>query len=175
MNNIRPIWTPQDAVDTAQQFHLELHNAERGEWTSTNVELQRQSSTRLGNGLIFRRSRFRRAKIMDGLAVALFMVFMLVFGALMAIGYAPHAKASPATESYADIYGGVVCNVLDEYPTVAGVLGVGQGISEESGFTLEQAGEVIAYSVFTYCPWHKPLLNRFIATYSSSETAGQIA
>ena len=30
MNNIRPIWTPQDSIDTAHQFHMELHNAERG-------------------------------------------------------------------------------------------------------------------------------------------------
>lgn len=143
----------RDAVDTAQQFHLELDNDSR----------------------LFTRSRYRKAKRMDNLAVALLMLFMAAFGALMALGYAPHAKASPSTEAYADIYGPTVCSVLSEYPTVAGVMGVGQGISEESGFTPEQAGEVIAYSVFTYCPWHKPLLNRFIATYSSSETAGQIA
>lgn len=144
---LRPV---RDAVDTASEFHLEVDN-ERSHW-------------------LFSKSRERRARRMDALAVALLMVFMAAFGVIVMLLSAPQAKASPATEAYADIYGPVVCQVLNEHATVYGVLGVGQGISEESGFTPEQAGEVIGYSVATYCPQHMGLLKRFVAVFSSAET-----
>lgn len=116
----------------------------------------------------------RKARALDALALALVGILVALAG-LLGLMLAPMAKASPATEAYADLYGTIVCSVLDEHPTIAGVIGVGQGISEESGFTLEQSGEVIGYSVVSYCPWHKPLMNRFITAFSSSESAGQIA
>lgn len=30
MDNVYPIWTPRDAIDTANDFHAELDRAERG-------------------------------------------------------------------------------------------------------------------------------------------------
>lgn len=150
------IWSPQDSVDTAQEFHLELANAERG-------VPERKSR-------LFSVSRERKARRMDALAVALLLIVMAAFGCIVMLLSTPQAKADPATEAYADIYGPVVCQVLNEHATVYGVLGVGQGISEESGFTPEQAGEVIGYSVATYCPQHMGLLKRFVAVFSSAET-----
>lgn len=96
MTNIRPIWTPRDAVDTAHQFHMELHNAERGHRYCVRCD-KSQLVVRIDadgvcryckrrvrvSSMLFSRSRFRRAKAMDALAVALFMAFMAVFGALM--------------------------------------------------------------------------------------------
>lgn len=51
----------RDAVDTAQQFHRELDN----------------------HSWLFTVSRERRARVMDNLAVAMFMVFMAAFGCIV--------------------------------------------------------------------------------------------
>lgn len=140
MNNIRPILTPQDSIDTAHQFHMELHNAERGvasdvdcphdeyvgdegpirdlgrfpvRWRCTNcghirIEGERgyrhcvrcdksQLVVRIDDdgvcryckrrvrvsSMLFSRSRHRKAKAMDALAVAFLLTFMAAFGALM--------------------------------------------------------------------------------------------
>lgn len=96
-----PIWTPRDAVDTARLFHLELDNAERGHRYCVRCD-ESQLVVRIDadgvcryckrrvrvSSMLFSRSRFRRAKAMDALAVALFMAFMAVFGALMFLAYA---------------------------------------------------------------------------------------
>ena len=66
----------------------------------------------------------------------------------------------PAVTAYAAHYGGAVCQTLDEYPTDAGILGVGQGIMEH-GFTAFQAGEVIYLSVDDICPRHMALVRSF--------------
>lgn len=87
MTNIRPIWTPRDAVDTAHQFHMELHNAERG-------VPERKSR-------LFSVSRERKARRMDALAVTLLVVTLTILGWLFATVYAPAAKADDWTVVYA--------------------------------------------------------------------------
>lgn len=89
-----PIWTPQDSVDTAHQFHMELHNAERG-------VSQSQSQPGFGNRLMFSRSRERRARRMDALAVALLMIVMAAFGVIVMLLSTPQAKADPDSMVYA--------------------------------------------------------------------------
>lgn len=78
--------------------------------------------------------------------------------------FAPTATAEPdgAVRAYVSEYGPAVCSVLDESPIVESVLGVGMAIAED-GLTDYQAGQVIAMSVATLCPWHTGLLRRFIA------------
>ncbi len=78
------------------------------------------------------------------------------------ISFAPPAKAD-AAYSYAAHYGAAVCNTLDEYPTVDGVLGVGYAIVED-GLTAYDAGRAIFYSVADVCPRHLGLLRAFAAT-----------
>ena len=67
--NVTPIWTPQDSVDTARQFHLELANAERGRperwWLTAGRE--------------------RRARIYDFLAVTLLLATMALLGFAVAL------------------------------------------------------------------------------------------
>ena len=80
-----PIWTSQDAVDTAQAFHMEVHNAERGEsaLSCDSKANERQRQHGFGNRLLFSTSRHRKARIYDGLAVTLLMVVMVLFGVVV--------------------------------------------------------------------------------------------
>jgi len=64
--------------------------------------------------------------------------------------------------AYASVFGGVVCSTLDDYPSKAGVLGVGNAIIED-GLTAYQAGQVIALSVMDICPRHSDLMDDFTA------------
>lgn len=161
--SVRPIWTPADSVDTAQSFAAELANDERGrpdkpKWTAK----------------LFGRSRFRRAAILDGLAVGLLMTIM---GALGVVLFAASAKADPNVSDdvidYAVRYGaGAVCPVLSEHHTVNGVMGVLLAIRDD-GFSDYETGQIVGLSVAEYCPENQPLLDRFIAVYGGD--SGQVA
>jgi hypothetical protein len=155
MNNIRPIWTPQDSIDTAQAFHLELHNAERG-------VPERKSR-------LFSVSRERKARRMDALAVALLVVTLTILGWLFATVYAPAAKADDWTVvyAYAATYGGAVCETLDSYPSFGGIYGIADSTADD-GLTYHQAGQVIAMSVMEICPRHTALITSFATSAAGS-------
>lgn len=164
MSNVIPIWTRRDAVDTAQQFHAELANAERGEGQSAS-EVDDRLTFRLSSKL-FGRSRFRRARVYDGLAVTAFLLFMMAFGAVV---WAASAKADPDSEAaaYAAEYGPAVCSVLDEYPSVSGMLGIMQSITKD-GLTEYQAGEVVGIAISDRCPEYGWLARAFVKRYGAS-------
>ena len=119
---LRQIWSPQDAVDTAHQFHLELHNAERGARYCVRCDKSQlvvkvdtdgvcRNCKRRGRveRLLFSRSRFRRAGIMDTLTVGLLVVMLAALGWLYAIAWAPSAKADvtdPQVIAFTAVYGG---------------------------------------------------------------------
>lgn len=151
MTNIRPIWTPQDSVDTAHQFHLELHNAERG-------VPERKSR-------LFSVSRERKARRMDALAVALLMIVMAAFGVIVMLLSTPSAKADPDSMvyAYAATFGSAVCETLDSYPSFGGIYGIADAITDD-GLTYYQAGQVIAVSVTEICPRHTALVKSFAAS-----------
>lgn len=147
---VRPIWTPQDAVDTAHQFHMELANAERG---------RPERASRL-----FSVSRERRARRMDALAVGLLLIVMAAFGCVVVL-LSPQAKADSdddwvAAYAYAATYGSAVCETLDSYPSHAGIYGIADAITDD-GLTYYQAGQVIAVSVTEICPRHTALVKSF--------------
>ena len=167
-NAVRPIWTPHDALLTAEQFHADIANTERGEL----VEPQRQSSTNLGNRLTFSRSRFRRAKIMDAIAVALLMALMAAIGCIVVLASAPTAKADSDSEAYAYAahYAGAVCAVLDDYPNVNGMLGIMAAITDD-GLSNYQAGQVVGISIAETCPRYGYLVDLFVSRYGGSSVA----
>jgi len=182
-----PIWTAQDAVGTAQAFAMELANAERGHRVCRICDRshlvvriaedgvcrncrKRQSRNAFGNRLLFSQSRHRKARAMDAFAVACLMLVLAALGCAVLILATPKAKADPdPTYAYAAVMGGIACDVLDEHPSIAGVLGVAQGIEQDAGFTAEQAGRVIGYAVADICPRHMPLIRRFVAIYAPQE------
>ena len=109
--NVRPIWTPQDAVDTAQQFHLELANAERGQSIQTAVRGVKPGSMRPASTAhdafsdsraevvaaprtaprlrLVTASRERRARLHDGLAVALLLILCAAIGCVVVLASVP--------------------------------------------------------------------------------------
>lgn len=74
------------------------------------------------------------------------------------------AKADVVTD-YVAANARIVCLVLDEYPTVEGIQGVGEAIVED-GLSPRAAGEVIARSVIALCPEHLPELHLFVARWN---------
>ena len=151
-----------DAADTARQFQfrIELDNAERGR--------EPKQSQRWLNS-----SRYRRAGILDAIAVLLLMALMAALGVIV---YAASAKADVdgAALAYAERYGGAVCSTLDSgYASFAGIIGIVQAI-EHDGLSAYQAGEVVSLSVINLCPQYDGLLARFINAYGPS-TTGQVA
>ena len=90
-----------------------------------------------------------------------------------AVTLAPTAAAdepSTVVVAYAATFGGVVCNVLDDYPTTSGVLGVAQAIQSD-GLSSYEAGQVIGLSVAEICPRHMGLILRFADSYGGRQVA----
>jgi hypothetical protein len=150
-DNVLPIWTPRDSVDTAKQFHLELDNAERGVEDFLPPVV-----------LFTARSRERKARLYDRMAVALLIMLCAALGVIVFTLAAPHAKADtdPVVVAYSAHYGGAVCSVLDEFPSENGILGIGKSIMDD-GLTGYQAGQVLYLSVSDICPRHMGLLRAF--------------
>lgn len=85
----------------------------------------------------------------------------------LALAAAPTATAeepTPAVVAYVAHYGGVACNVLDEFPSIPGMLGVMHGV-ETAGFSPREAGEVVGMSITEICPRHVRLMERFVDMY----------
>ena len=146
----------KDAVHTAQAFHAEIDNAERGQvdpkpprWTSK----------------LFGRSRFRRARIYDGLAVTLLIALMAALGTVV---YAASAKADtgddPESVAWAAHYAGAVCSTIADYPTTNGLLGI-MNTAEGEGLTAFQAGQAVGISIYSTCPRYGYLIDLFVAKY----------
>lgn len=108
--NVRPIWTPQDAVDTAHQFHLEIANAERGQSIQTAVRGVKPGYMRPASAAhdgapfyaeavaaprtvprlrLVTPSRERRARVYDGLAVALLLTLCAAIGCIVVLASVP--------------------------------------------------------------------------------------
>lgn len=109
-DNVRVIWTPADAVDTAQQFALELANAERGQAIQTAVRGVKPGSMRPASTAhdasrlsaevvaaprtaprlrLVTASRERKAKLYDGAAVALLLILCGMLGVVAVLSAVP--------------------------------------------------------------------------------------
>jgi len=84
-----------------------------------------------------------------------------------------HADTLTPTESaYVQAYGGDVCSSLDKYHTISGVVSVVKGVVN-SGFTAEQAVDVVNAAVATTCPRNWPLLQQ-TGSYFRGQKRGQL-
>lgn len=101
------------------------------------------------------------------------LVAVFMFPATAVMVQAGSAQATPV-ENYAADAGTVVCDVLDDYPTVDGVSGVVAGVMNDSGFTAYDSGAVVAEAVMLFCPYHVPLLRRYVAVYGEKSTTGLV-
>ena len=77
----------------------------------------------------------------------------------LAVATAPMAKADARSDA-------IICEVLDDYPSIEGVIGIGLALQDE-GYSAYNAGVAIAEAVVNECPEHTTLMRRFIAIYSS--------
>lgn len=77
--------------------------------------------------------------------------------------------AAPASADVVDDYAtqtaAAICQVLDEWPTVIGVMGLGEAITEQSDLTPMQAGEAIGIAVARVCPRHTGLMEAVADAY----------
>ena len=169
-DNITLLWTPQDSIDTARQFHLEMDNAERG--ACEDVEIADPVKLRQAfdpQGWLMSQSRFRKAKVYDFLAVLLMLATMAALGCAVFFLSTPQAKAEPidpVAVAYAAHYADAVCVTLDDFPNLNGILGLISAIRDD-GLTAGQAGAAIGLSVAEVCPRHEPILEAFINRYGS--------
>lgn len=104
--------------------------------------------------------------------VGTLMVAALIVGS--SIGFAARADASPATDAYAAQYGTVICQVIDDYPTIGGLTGVLQGVMDH-GFSAYDSGVAVATAVWDYCPRHLPLLNEFVKKFATKTSPVYVA
>ena len=158
-DRVTRIRTPRDPVDTAKEFHLEVDNAERG------VEIADPQKMRQAfdpQGWLMSQGRERRARIMDGLAVALLMALMGALGCAVLLMAAPKAKADidAVSVAYAAHYADAICTTLAGHPTNSGVQGILAAIREDGLTNLQAAGAVVL-AVTDVCPAQTYILERF--------------
>lgn len=95
---------------------------------------------------------------------------LTVFAAIGLLN-SPVAKADESTSrAFAWEVGPQICMYLDEHPTFAGIITSGKAVMEQ-GFTVEEAGEVVGYSITDVCPRHTDLLARFIVVFGPRQVA----
>lgn len=143
-----PIWTPADALDAATAFHAELANAERGRPERTSW--------------LFTKSRERRARRMDGLAVLLLIAVMALLGAALFFS-APQARADGFIDSaemdYSTRWADSICAAIDLDPSEETVMRIAMIIMDE-GYEPDSAADIVNYSVGEWCPRNGPLLDK---------------
>ncbi len=140
-----------DPVSTAQDYAADMTAMEQRMWLS--------------------KSRERRAKLMDAIAVTLLIVLMAALGVLTFAATAKADDLAPSVVEYVERYGrDAVCPVLDDHNSVAGMLGVLLAI-EGDGFTQFEAGQIVGVSVMEFCPRNQELMQRFVAVYGKTDVA----
>lgn len=179
-NNIRVLWTPQDSIDTARQFHLEMDNAERGARDDAPIadpqRMREAFDPQPRRSWLLAQGRERKAKLMDALAVLLLFLLMGALGAAALLMVAPKAKADidPAAVQYAAIYADAICTTLVKHPTSDGVQGILSAIREDGLTNLQAAGAVVL-AVSDVCPQQQYILERFADRWDSIDEKVDVA
>lgn len=94
----------------------------------------------------------------------------VIFG--VALYFSMPAKADPydPAADYANEYGPVICEVLDQYPNVDGLLGTILGVRDNSTPSNYQAGRAVGIAIYQQCPRHADLIDEAMA----SQPKGQV-
>jgi hypothetical protein len=76
---------------------------------------------------------------------------------------APATTDNPADAGivYGRAHAADVCSVLTAYPTVGGITGIAQAITQRDGLSPYAAGEAIGEAIYTNCPRFLPLMQSF--------------
>jgi hypothetical protein len=159
---MREVWTPADFEQAVLDAQAVVQAGKHG---------HQPSAAGAGRHRMIGVSRYRKARIYDGLAVALLLTLMACLGVIL---FAASAKADPDSDAvaYAAEYGGTVCSVLDDgHNTIAGLTGIMQAIQKHGNLTAYQSGEVVGLSVAEICPQYTPLLRQFVARNSKATIA----
>lgn len=106
---------------------------------------------------------------MSALREWLWAPLLLAVAILSGLITAPTAQADPVRDAVAN-YGLIVCEVLDEYPTVDGVVGVLTALVED-GYAPGQAGNIVFKSVVAFCDNHLPVVKAFVDEYTKPVVA----
>ena len=174
-NRIRPgdnclveVWSPSDFEQAVRDAQAVVAAGRSGRHLTPVADGERTLRFRQH---LTSQSRHRTARIYDFLAVLLMLATMAALGAALVLLSAPNAHADETAADYAGGHATQICQLLDEYPTTNGILGLIDAIVSD-GLTAGQAGGAIAYSVAAICPTHEPVLEAFIAQYG---TPGQVA
>ena len=134
---------------------------ERGALTPEYVGRHRKPEGR-ATRFFFGRSRFRRARVLDALAVALLLAVVAALGCAVVMLSTGTAKADDSDVlAFAAEFGPGVCLTLDEVPTFGGVIGVSTAIVNRGQLSYRDAGAAIYSSVSEICPRHMGLIMRF--------------
>lgn len=99
------------------------------------------------------------------------LLALTAFGAILSgtgLGWATDARADAGTD-YAALNAGRICATLDQFPSITGVAGIGKAIVDEGYLSYYEAGRAIGVSVAVVCPWHQPVLDRFIAANAAAQ------
>lgn len=158
---MREVWTPADFEQAVLDAQAVVQAGKQGH----------QPAAEPGRHRMIGVSRYRKARIYDGLAVALLLALMVCLGVIL---FAASAKADTDADAvaYASEYGGTVCSVLDDgHDTVDGISGIMLAIQKHGNLTAYQSGEVVGLSVADICPRYTPLLRQFVGRYSKAAIA----
>ena len=179
-DNITLLWTPQDSIDTARQFHLEIDNAERGARDDVEIadpqKMREAFDPQPRRSWLLTQSRERKAKLMDALAVLLLFLLMGALGAATLLLVAPKAKADidAASVAYAAHYATAICDTLAVHNTPSGVQGVIAAIREDGLTNLQAAGAVVL-AVTDVCPQQRYILDAFVDRWEPINTKDTLA
>ena len=142
------VWTPQDTAGVIAEWHRHTDQAvaivaddRKPRWRSV--------------------SRWRRARIMDALAVALLIALMAAFGVIV---WAASARADTTAELYATVYSSAVCHTLEKHPSTDGLQGIIEAIVGD-GLTDYQAGEAAGIAIGERCPQYLYIAEAFVALH----------
>lgn len=96
-------------------------------------------------------------RITSPVAIAALPLALIPIGMLTATP----ASADPEVDGYIAASAHTICTQLDHNPTYQGVTDLGWFLMAVSGFTAQQAAEVVYRSVADQCPAHLPLILEF--------------
>jgi hypothetical protein len=82
-----------------------------------------------------------------------------------ALTVAPLAVAGVASadqaSNNADTYYAAICSTLDQYPSIGGIMGIGQYLHNNEGFSYYDGGRIIGEAVYGHCTRHSGLIATF--------------